>query len=84
MERQSGALAVNMTVKHGKQLELIPLQHCLWCLSTDHLLEQCAEKHNLFALTGNDEAFLRQCGIWFPRWIDNRFVVDPYEREEIQ
>jgi hypothetical protein len=63
---------------------VVPVEHCLWCLGTDHLLEQCAEKHNLFALTRNDEQFLNSCGVWYPRWIENKFVSDPYESEVIQ
>lgn len=70
--------------QNGQRLELARLQHCLWCLSADHLLADCSDKHDLFALNGNDETFLRECGIWFPRWIENRFVVDPYESEKIQ
>lgn len=74
-----------MVKQDGQQLKLLPLRHCLWCLSPDHLLEQCAEKHNLFALTWNDEKFLAECGIWFPRWVDSKFKADPYEEsEEVQ
>lgn len=56
---------------------VVPINHCLWCLSPEHLLAECSEKHNLFALTWNDEQFLDAVGIWYPRWVDGRFVADP-------
>jgi hypothetical protein len=55
-----------MAVERDGTLELIPLRQCLWCLSADHMLEKCPEKHNLFALTFHDEIFLTQVGIALP------------------
>lgn len=73
-----------IAMEQNRRVELVPLTHCLWCLSREHLLADCSERHNLFALTWNDEQFLHACGIWYPRWIDGQFVADPYESEEIQ
>jgi hypothetical protein len=79
-----GKLMDYVAVEQTHTVELVPVQHCLWCSSTDHLLEQCADRHNLFALTWNDEKFLRECGVWYPRWIGEKFTTDPYERKEVQ
>ncbi len=64
--------------KNGK-LELVPLTRCIYCLSEEHLIEDCPEKYDLFALTYNDEQFLKACGIFYPRIANGKFIVDPYK-----
>jgi hypothetical protein len=74
-----------MAVERDGKLELVPLTQCVYCLSHGHMLEQCPEKHDCFMLNGNDQTFLSACGIWFPRFVNDEFVSDPYEdRRRIQ
>jgi hypothetical protein len=69
-----------MAVERSGKLELRPLTQCIYCLSHDHMLAHCPEKHDCFMLTGNDEKFLRSCAIWYPRWNETTgdYVSDPY------
>jgi hypothetical protein len=65
-----------MAVERDGELHLEPLTKCMYCLG-DHLLDGCPEKYDCFGLTYNDERFLEACGIFYPSWIDGKFVGDP-------
>jgi hypothetical protein len=56
-----------IAVERNGKLELVPLTWCLYCMSQEHLVEQCPERYDFFPLTRNDERFLAGCGIFYPR-----------------
>ena len=68
-------LTTYKALERDGQVVLEPSQHCLWCLGP-HAVEQCPDKYDFFPLNGNDECFLRACGVALPaEWVNGKLVI---------